>query len=518
MKDLSGLDVRDYFRIFWNRRWYFLSIFALVSIGGTIYASRKPDFYRSEAKIAVDIPLSTVSLPAGSRTSSLIQERKDIIREQLSSRVFLERMIAQTGAYNWGESDGFVMERAVDAIRRSTRIDNTTDRMFRISYSATDPTVAQSVTRQLTDELIRVSKRASQDRARTTDKFFEDKFNEAEGKVKEHSEKIRLFKLENAGKLPEQALNNINAINGYRQQLISVDQAIMREKNTQETIDYRYVSDKEARALKTQLEQQMRLSSAGAARAVSGVATPEELEIAKKTDSLNMYKARLDQALSRYTENHPEIATNRREIARLEQEIAEARANLPPVSGAGEDDAAAPPLTMADIEEERRYKDYMRQSSVIEANIAGLEKERADLLKVINDYEFRLRTAPTLEQALDDLYREEAQLKKEYDYYANQKLNAGLSTAVETDKENEVYRIIDDASFPGYPESSRIRLILMSIGGGFAAGLAGAFGREILDSTIGSEEEAKKVFNLPVLAAIPAAPKKSKQTEARKTA
>ena len=90
---------------------------------------------------------------------------------------------------------------------------------------------------------------------------------------------------------------------------------------------------------------------------------------------------------------------------------------------------------------------------------------------------------------------------------------------METDKDNEIYRVIDEANFPLYPEgANRMQLILMSLCGGFGLGIAAAFGRELIDSTIGSEEEAKKVFNLPVLAAIPAAPKKIKKAELRKIA
>jgi len=42
----------------------------------------------------------------------------------------------------------------------------------------------------------------------------------------------------------------------------------------------------------------------------------------------------------------------------------------------------------------------------------------------------------------------------------------------------------------------------MGIGAGFVLGIAAAFGRELLDTTLGSESEAAAVLKLPVLVSI----------------
>jgi capsular polysaccharide biosynthesis protein len=48
----------------------------------------------------------------------------------------------------------------------------------------------------------------------------------------------------------------------------------------------------------------------------------------------------------------------------------------------------------------------------------------------------------------------------------------------------------------------------MGIGAGMAVGLGAAVGREVLDSTLGTEEEVAAVLKLPVLAAITEIPAK----------
>jgi uncharacterized protein involved in exopolysaccharide biosynthesis len=267
--------------------------------------------------------------------------------------------------------------------------------------------------------------------------------------------------------------------------------------------------------------EQIRSSSSGSKPVISSDSSPEEIELSQKMVQLSKYEANLAQALTKYTENHPDVVQFKREIGRLEQEIEEARAKIKPSSGdvaAGEDDDATQPLTLEMLQEERFEKSYAERRRQIEADIEKLEKQREEVLQTINEYESRIKIAPTLEQDLADLMREQALVQSEYNNYAAQKLTAGMAKAVETDSENEIYRIIDEADYPGRPETSRSRFILMALFGGLGMGIVTAFGRELIDSTIGSEEEAKKIFGLPVLAAIPAAPRKSKKTELRKTA
>ena len=504
MKDLSGLDIHDYFRILWNRRWYCLIVFALVSIGGTLYARMRPDYYRSEVRIAVETPLSAVS-----RSALSVNERIEVIREQLLSRSFLTRMIQQTGAYGFGES-GFTMERALDYIRKSINVQPSRGRTFTISYRSTDPAMAERVTRQFSDELIRASKRSSEERVLTVDRFAEQKFSDAEKKLVEISEKIRDFKQKNAGKLPEQSINNANALSGYQTQLNTIDNSIQRSKDSKDLLDNQY---EDAKQLRDQMEQ-IRSSSSGSKPVISSNSSPEEIELSQKMAQLLNYEANLAQALDKYTENHPDVVQFRREIGRLEQVIEELRAKIKSSSGdvaAGGDDDAMQPLTLEMLQEERFEKNYADRRRQIEADIEKQEKQREEILKKINEYDSRLKIAPTLEQDLADLLREQDLIQREYDNYATQKLNAGMAKDVETDSENEIYRIIDEADYPGRPETSRVMNILMSLIGGLIMGIAAAFGREIIDSTIGSEEEAKKVFGLPVLAAIPAAPKKIKK-------
>jgi capsular polysaccharide biosynthesis protein len=107
--------------------------------------------------------------------------------------------------------------------------------------------------------------------------------------------------------------------------------------------------------------------------------------------------------------------------------------------------------------------------------------------------------------------RETNALRAQNDNLTKQKFSSQMATTVENDKRNEIYRIIDEANLPVKAEyPNRWQMILMGILGGLLVGIGVVFSRELLDATISSEEEAKKLLNLPVLVTIPVVPKERK--------
>jgi uncharacterized protein involved in exopolysaccharide biosynthesis len=122
-----------------------------------------------------------------------------------------------------------------------------------------------------------------------------------------------------------------------------------------------------------------------------------------------------------------------------------------------------------------------------------------------------LSLAPALEQELAALLRDEEVLKTQNSNLQKQKFNIQMATTAQTDKKNETYRIIDEANLPVKAEyPNRVQIILMGIAGGLLLGIGISFSRELLDTTISSEAEAKKLLNLPVLVTIPLVPNEKK--------
>ncbi|MDR1726335.1 MAG: hypothetical protein LBT74_00135 [Acidobacteriota bacterium] len=508
MKDLSNLEVTDYFRILWNRRWYFLILFVLMSVGSAIYAVRAPDVYKSQARIRVD---TTISSEEFMRTGagSLVDERINAVREQLQSRAFLERMIESLQMYGFGTNPNFVMESAVSAARRQIGIERTSDKTFTVSFVANNPQFAQMVTRQLTNELIQSSSRDKVNTVRGVDQFVDAQLAEAEKDVKAQEERLTQFKLAHQGELPEQESAITSAIASLNNQYNMVENSIQQVQADQRNLDFQYRENQRAN------EERMKLLQAlapGTSVPVSGGErrpTPDELELAKK-------KEELGHARTKYTESHPDVVRLNKDVQRLEQQVRSAQAaERPDATAPSSSDetttAGADGGTVGRSQGETTIDNIYRfRTNDNRTKLEKYEKEKRDIQAQIRLYTSKLTMAPAVAQQLTGIQRELDKALSKYKGLESQKIKTDLGVAAETDRKNDTYQVTDEANLPVNAEyPNRMQIVLMGVGGGFILGIGAAFARELLDSTISSEEEAKKLLNLPVLVALPLTVKKT---------
>jgi len=107
------------------------------------------------------------------------------------------------------------------------------------------------------------------------------------------------------------------------------------------------------------------------------------------------------------------------------------------------------------------------------------------------------------------LSREHEALKQQYSSLQGKKFQAQMTPNLEANKNSDTYRVIDEANLPESPAfPNRVQIALMGLGAGVVLGIGAAFGRELLDNTLGSEDEVAAVLKLPVLVSISEIPKK----------
>ena len=126
---------------------YSIIIFTLVVIIAILCASIHTDLYQSEVIIeAVDTSLA--------KKLRFIDDHIPIIREQLGSRTFIERMIESNQLYGYGSQNDFVMEHAVKSFQQRTRVAAKSDRTVTISFIYHDPQSACVVAQLLAQDLL----------------------------------------------------------------------------------------------------------------------------------------------------------------------------------------------------------------------------------------------------------------------------------------------------------------------------------------------------------------------------
>jgi polysaccharide biosynthesis transport protein len=169
---------------------------------------------------------------------------------------------------------------------------------------------------------------------------------------------------------------------------------------------------------------------------------------------LDQLKMELAQKKTQFTEMHPDVRELKRQVAELESSMKASQQEAPPAPPQNEETAR-----MAQVEEAKTDEAAFR------------------------DYE-----------SLKASY--EALLKKQFD--------AQLSISLEQKQKTDAYKILDPAYLPMIPIWPKVGLIIL-FGSVFSLGLglAGAFLRETLDSTIRGENDLKKVAQLSILTVIP---------------
>jgi polysaccharide biosynthesis transport protein len=512
MKDFKTLEVGDYFRILWRRKWYVIGITPLVIAGAVVYAWRQPLYYRSETRILLESPAIPEDLVrSGARARP--QDRIDAIRTQIQSREFIVRLVELYRLYGYGSDPGFSMERAVGSVRQNIQIVVASGSTLTLSFLERDPQRARDITSRLADMLVEESNRARGKRADQADQFVESQLEKAQRELTAQEEKIRDFKTRHLGELPEQSSANINILNGLTTQLASVENSLERARDQLKVLDFRLEEQKRLAVLSENLGPAPAAGSKPEAAENTG--PPVNPQLAAK-------KALLAELTAKYTDKHPDVIRMAREVQELERALAAsnpAAAGKPEVSRATEltplgqpqKPQDAPPAPLPDsgrsVMFELAEAGIRSEMEKVKDQIAKLEQDREEIgrqMKIVQD---RLKLAPALEQELLALTRYEAVLQQQYTNLQNKKFNTQMAKTLEMEPDRVFYRVIDPATLPEKPVfPDRKQMVLIGIGAGLLFGIGGAFARELFDSTVGSEEEAVAVLSLPVLAAIPEIP------------
>jgi polysaccharide biosynthesis transport protein len=503
MKDLKNLGIQDYLGILWRRRWYGIITAVIVASGVAASVWQLPNLYKSETRILVEAPFVSEDYvrPIIRATPA---DRINSIHEQISSRTFLERIVEQFQYGGYGTRSDFVMEDAIKSLRKQIQIEKTSDETFTLSFTSTDPSFAREVTKRLADEVIRANTAARMDKVLATDQFIDEQLRQAAQALADQEEKIKKFKTAHLGELPEQSDSNMNTLSGLYTQLSGIENALQQAREQQKGLEYRL-----------QERKRLNLLAQSVANSETALKKPEKRDsgLTALESELASKKSLLDAMKLKYTAKHPDVESLSRQIHDLEQQLASARgegaesgsSDSSGMTPLGQTASVAVPADRANSAQIATEHDAASQfeSESIKNQIEKREKERQEIQRQIKAYQARLNLAPALEQELSSLLREEEIQKQQYINLKNKKLGSQMAATVETDKKNETYKIIDEPNLPVKPEyPNRVQLILMGIGGGLGLGLIAAFGRELLDSTIGSEDEASTVLNLPVLVSI----------------
>ncbi len=187
-----------------------------------------------------------------------------------------------------------------------------------------------------------------------------------------------------------------------------------------------------------------------------------------QNERLTLLQKRLSELLMQYTENHPEVIKVKAEIEQLQEQTKLKKGGTETSPGAG---------MAADGERGEPARDAEGPGPA--------------------------RDVPAGKKSLLDLQHERDMNKKIYEELLATLGKSEFSTQVEIHDKAGAFKIVEPAIVPTRPISRNvIKMILIGILGGIAAGFGVVIGLDLLDTSLRSVEAVKKL-GLPVLAIIP---------------
>jgi len=484
---LAGLGLQHYLGIVRRRHLHFLIPLFLVwaAVWGASWVLQPR--YQSTTLILVAEP----TMPKDYVTPNVnedMQQRLQSITQQILSRTRLLHIIDQYNLYASPGQRQASADDKVERMRKDIDIELVRDAgnqvtAFNVLYTSTDPHVAQKVTGELTNLFINENLEVQQHESEGTTKFLETQLETAREGLSEQEDKIRQFKGQHVGEMPEQLASNLQILSGLQSQLQSDEDALNAAK--QQGVYLQTLAD-QSRSLQGS-------TKSGDGPSVGLPALDQELD---------RLKAQLADLSSHYTDRHPDVRKVKEQIAKTEkmrdQLLAATKAHATDNPDAGNASQAADPAQSA------ASAQIQSQLHANQVEITNRDHSIAEIKAKIDDYQGRLNQEPIREQQLADLTRGYEQSKANYDDLLKKKNGSAMATSMVMLQQGERFTIVDPPSLPQKPDfPNRLKFCGIGLGLGLALGVvvAGAF--EMKDDRVYGEKGLKNLLPAMVIAEIP---------------
>jgi polysaccharide chain length determinant protein (PEP-CTERM system associated) len=472
-----------------RRRWLIAGTAVAVALGTIALSFHLPNRYTSEATIFAVQQRVPERYVVPTATADPSQALEAMVQEVLS-RPRLLAVIDEFGLLA-EERKRLQPEQLFKLIRRDLKIEPL-ERMlgrgdvnaFKISFVADTPQLAQVVTQRLTTLFIEQNLKARADQATTTTEFLREQLKISRQDLDQQEQRLRDFKMQYLGELPEQQQGNLGILSSLQSQLDNV----MASRNQ---------AQQQRLYLESLLgEYERRGSRSAPVRSANGeILTPLQ---AAESDLLRL-RAEEKNLLTVYTPNHPDVVRKQSEIAAQQIFLENLRSAKPGVeaNGVPRDGSAT---SEPDIGSAQLRSQLRANKLEIDNLIAKEQKLRAD----VDLYQSRLNLTPVREQQLTSIQRDYDLLKLHYGELLKKEQESQLATDLEKRQEGQQFRLAEPPHLPTMPSSpKRFRISLMGLIGGLVAGCALAFLLNFRDSSFYSEDDAMRRLELPIAIGIP---------------
>jgi len=525
----NNLQLKDIAQFYRRRKRIFIFVFSMVLAFFVGLAYVLPSVYRSQATILVEgqqIPKDYVK----STVTSYVQERLQVINQQIMSRSRLQEIVDEFNLYPElrdryttedilakMRTDITLEESGANVVNERTGKEGYATIAFTIAYEGKNPAQVQKVTSQLASLYLEEDLKAREKLTSNTTAFFEDELKSLKDEIQAYETKIKEFKEANIGMLPGQNETNLNLYLKFERDLSNIDARIqsLRER-------------------KIHLQGQM-----ASVDPLQPIKTEDGSVAMNPSDRLKRYRLEYMSLRSNVSEKHPDLKRLKREIEELESQIgrtddsvakitrlSELQSRLATLSGSygakhpdvvklkkevellsNEVDKLVTEKAITEISEQKPdnplYVSLMTQLVITDSELNERLQEKTKIQQYLIDYQQRIEKAPMVEQAFNELTIDYQNSRSKYNEISNKLLEARVAQGMEDTQRGERFSIIESAQLPERPyKPNRLAIIFLGILLASVAGMGVSAVREYMDNSVKTSDELSALTGVPVFSVI----------------
>lgn len=453
----------------WKYRWYAVVAIWFVAIAGWLTVYMLPDNYESSARIYVDTQSVLGPLMAGIAMPLNLEQQVTIMSRTLISRPNVERVMRMTDLDIKAKTIKD-RENLINDLKNEIKIVSTgRDNLFTISYRNEDPKIAKDVVQSLLTIFVEGSLGDKKQDNISALRFIDEQIKAYEEKLVSAETDLKTFKQKNMGLMPRQGSDYVSQLSATAD---SLNQARLELREAEQSRD----------ALKQQITGDE--PSSMIEDAASTVSNPE---IDSRIGALNK---NLDALRLNFTEQHPDVISTKRLIAKLEERKKEEAK-----------------LNKHSADPGKNYSPMLQQLNVAlaeaEARTAAMRARVAEYSSRYNHLKSMSNAVPEVEADLAQLNRDYQVNKANYEKLIGRREAAKMSGDLDTTSELVTFRIIDPPTTPQLPTGPNLaRLFSLVLLGAIASGMGIAFVISQILPTFHSQSSLREIAGRPVLGTV----------------
>lgn len=511
-------DIEDYIDMLRRyRSWIIGPTFAGLVIS-VVVAFVWPDTYRSTAVMRIT-PQKVSERLVPSEVTQRMSERLNQMEQEILSRSQLAALIQQPALqlYKKEQQQKPIEDIVTDMRNKDIQIHllnvpgadmgGKVTSAFSISFDYIDRYKAKLVVDQLVGKFMEQNTVVLKNNTRLTTQFLVDELKTAKDHLDDLSQKIATFKMENQGKLPEQAQSNMAMVASLQQAVATESEAITRATNQKLMLESQRNGLQNDLAFQSQHIEDTVMMGGG-----PGQMSVKNQRLVELQRDLSNQQTILSEARKMYKDDYPPIKSMIARIENLQSQIASVeKGDTASNTGAGTGPTPPTPVKVTNPQVAQRLEELKNQISSVNTNItatsAEMQNRQARIVELnhrITEYQARIEAAPLNEQQYTQLMNDYSLAKQQYDDFTKRKEQSETQQSMNEHEAGETLEVLDPASLPenSFEPNRGIWVgVGVALGVMFGVMLAGA--KEMKNTSLKNLKDVRAYTNLPVLSSIP---------------